>query len=697
MKFFKGIIIVCSFLLLSAVKSQVNLDSLWMVWNDTSQADTSKLKAIHKIAWDGYLFSNPDSAFYFAQMHYDFAIKVGDKKNMAKALKTQGVSFHIKGNYDKALEYYEKSLKISEEIGDKKGMSSSYNNIGNIYKGQGNYEKALEYHENSLKIKEEKDDKKGMGTSYNNIGNIYSNQRNFEKALEYHEKSFKIKEEIGDKKGMADSYNNIGTISSDQGNNEKALEYYEKSLKIFELIGDKQGIGDSYNNIGNIYKDQGNDEKALDYFEKCLKILEEIGDKKGIGLSYLNIGVIYQKQGNDEKSLKYLLMSKKIWEEINLITFLNETAKVLTVVYEKLDKPQKALENYKLHVKFKDSLAKMDGIEKERQRQFNEQYLLDKQADSIKYANEITIQKAETKAKEEEIKTQRIIEGVLIVGILLVIGFLVFVYKQLNTTKAQKLVIEEKQQEITDSINYAKRIQDAMMTSSGYIKDVLPESFIYFNPKDVVSGDFYWAFANQSDHVFFTVADCTGHGVPGAFMSMIGTSLLNKIIIENKIKETDQILNELRLQIIKALNQREDGSQKDGMDISLCRLDMKNKTLQFSGAMNPLIHVCGDELNIHKGDPQPIGYLSGKETSFTSHSVKIKKGDMVYIFSDGFQDQFGGEKGKKYRSLKFRNLLQSISDKSTDEQKELIEQEFTSWLGDYEQIDDVCVMGVKVT
>ena len=169
-----------------------------------------------------------------------------------------------------------------------------------------------------------------------------------------------------------------------------------------------------YVSFGYIYKDQGNDEKALNYFEKGLKILEQIGDKKGIGLSYLNIGVIYQKQGNDEKSLKYLLMSKKIWEEINLITFLNETAKVLTVVYEKLDKPQKALENYKLHVTFKDSLAKMDGIEKERQRQFNEQYLLDKQAYDTKYANEITIQKAETKAKEEEIKTQRIIEGVLL-------------------------------------------------------------------------------------------------------------------------------------------------------------------------------------------------------------------------------------------------------------------------------------------
>ena len=145
------------------------------------------------------------------------------------------------------------------------------------------------------------------------------------------------------------------------------------------------------------------------------------------------------------------------------------------------------------------------------------------------------------------------------------------------------------------------------------------------------------------------------------------------------------------------MNQREDGSQKDGMDISLCKLDVKNKTLQFSGAMNPLIHIRKDKLNIFKGDPQPIGYLSGKETLFTSHSLKLKKGDMIYLFSDGFQDQFGGEKGKKYCSLKFRNFLHSISDKSTDDQEELIDEEFINWLGDYDQIDDVCIMGVRIT
>ncbi|MCH1611999.1 MAG: SpoIIE family protein phosphatase, partial [Flavobacteriales bacterium] len=314
----------------------------------------------------------------------------------------------------------------------------------------------------------------------------------------------------------------------------------------------------------------------------------------------------------------------------------------------------------------------------------------------LKHLDEIRIQQAETKAKEEEIKTQKIIESVLFVGILLVIGFLGFVYKQLSTTKKQKVVIEEKQQEISDSINYAKRIQDAMMTSSVYLKDTLPKSFIFFKPKDVVSGDFYWIYKDQEENIFFTVADCTGHGVPGAFMSMIGTSLLNEIIIEKGIKDTDKVLYEMRAQIIKSLGQEEEGAQKDGMDISLCKLNMKKKTVEFSGAHNSLIHISGEELKTYRGDHQPVGLLLGEKKPFTKHKLKLKKDDMLYIYSDGYQDQFGGERGKKYMAAKFKNQLLKMSKETEEQQLSLLDQEFSTWIQDYEQIDDVCVMGVRI-
>ena len=358
---------------------------------------------------------------------------------------------------------------------------------------------------------------------------------------------------------------------------------------------------------------------------------------------------------------------------------------------------EKKLKNYKKAIMYleemvenKDSLDKLSAKEDLVKYESEKEFEIKQKLDSLKHIDEIRIQQA-------EIKTQKTIEGVLFIGILLVISFLVFVYKQLNNTKKQKDLIEEKQAEITDSINYAKKIQDAMMTSSVYLKETLPKSFILFKPKDVVSGDFYWIYKDQEENIFFTVADCTGHGVPGAFMSMIGTSLLNEIIIEKGIKDTDKILGELRSLIIKSLHPEEDGGQKDGMDISLCKLNIKKKLVEFSGAHNSLIHISEDELYNYRGDHQPVGLLLGDKKPFTKHEVKLKKNDMLYIYSDGYQDQFGGEKGKKYMGAKFNKQLLRINKESTDKQLKLLEEEFKSWTHNYEQIDDVCVMGVRIT
>nr|AOE12546.1 hypothetical protein [uncultured bacterium]CCF99360.1 serine/threonine protein kinases [uncultured Cytophagia bacterium] len=659
---------LCLLLLLISLSSkaqEVNLDSLWNAWNDKTQPDTSRLKAMNKIAWDGYLFSNPDSAFYFAQMGYDLAVSISNKKSITAALNIQGISFALRGNNEKALEYFLKILEIKKELGDKQGMGVSYNNIGNIYKNQGNYEKALEYYSKSLVIREEIGDKKGVGSSYNNIGIIYKDQDNLEKALEYYSKSLAIKEEIGDKKGMGNTCNNIGLIYQNQGNYEKALECYLKSLAIREEIGDKQGMAYSYGNIGLIYKDQGNYEKALEY----------------------------------------LLKSKNILQEVNTIKDLDETSEALSEVYKKLGKYKQALEMKELYMETKDSIAKMDAEEELYKFEVDKEYELKKQADSILHADEIIIQQVENLAKEEQLKSEKQRRTGLLVIVGLVLMSLGFVFVQLRKTRAQKVVIEgqheklnQSHREITDSINYAKRIQDALMTSAVYIKDVLPESFILFKPKDVVSGDFYWVYRSPKGQIYFTVADCTGHGVPGAFMSMIGTSLLNEFIIENNIEDTAEILTKMREQIIKSLDQKGlQGENKDGMDMALCKYDPKKGTVQYSGAYNPLLHISKNEINQLKGDSQPVGLHTGKKLPFTNKEIQVSKGDMLYIYSDGFPDQFGGEKGKKYLSGKFKKFLLSISDKPIDEQNTLIEAEFTNWIGDHEQIDDVCVMGVRIT
>jgi len=598
----------------------------------------------------------------------------------------------------------------------KKPLGSSLNNIGIIYHDQSNYEKALDYYKNSLNIKEELGDKRGMGAAYINIGLIHMSQGNFEKALEYFLKSLKIKEQIGDKRGMGTAYINIGLIHMSQGNFEKALEYSAKSLKIREELGDKYGMGYSYHNIGYVYYDQGNFEKALEYYAKSLKIREQIGDKRGMGYSYHNIGLVYKEQGNLKKALEYFLKAKKIRQQINVITDLDITSEALSVVYKKLGKYKQALEMHELYMETKDSIAKMNAEEELYKFEVDKEYQLRKQADSIEHANAIIIQQAENKvnnaqlAAEKAENKQHILEAdqqkqqkYFLYGILaLALLFGGFIFNRFRITNRQKKVIEiqkeqveEKNKEILDSIQYAKRLQEAILPPTKIIKEYLPQSFIFYKPKDIVAGDFYW-MESLNGWTFFAAADCTGHGVPGAMVSVVCSNALSKSVIEEKIAEPAAILNRARELVIERFG-RSEKQIKDGMDISLCAYHSATGKVKWAGAHNPLwiIRAGSKEIEAIKADSQPIGRYATNEP-FTAHSLQLNKGDTMYLFTDGFSDQFGGEQGKKYKAAKFKRFLLSIQDKDMDVQRQTFTKEFDLWKGNMEQIDDVCVMGVRV-
>jgi serine phosphatase RsbU (regulator of sigma subunit) len=258
----------------------------------------------------------------------------------------------------------------------------------------------------------------------------------------------------------------------------------------------------------------------------------------------------------------------------------------------------------------------------------------------------------------------------------------------------QKNEIAAQKEEIMDSIHYAQRIQKAILPAPDVIKKVLPENFILFLPRDIVSGDFYW-MTRVDEWSVFAAADCTGHGVPGAFMSMLGVSFLNEIISKHDKLEASDILNHLRDLIMHTLSQKESES-KDGMDIALCILNNKTKELQYSGAFNPLYLIRKGQLIEYKADRMPIGIYGGMEKDFTNHQVKLKKGDCLYIFSDGFPDQIGGEKGKKYLSKKFKEFLIANHDKPMQEQYEILHNRIVEWMGDYQQVDDILLMGIRI-
>jgi serine phosphatase RsbU (regulator of sigma subunit) len=259
----------------------------------------------------------------------------------------------------------------------------------------------------------------------------------------------------------------------------------------------------------------------------------------------------------------------------------------------------------------------------------------------------------------------------------------------------QKKILEEKNKDITDSITYAKRIQKALMASDSLLTKNLPEYFVLYKPKDIVSGDFYWA--EKIDNKFLiATCDCTGHGVPGAFMSLLGVSFLNEITKERNIIQPDLIFNHLRNDIIKALNpegNEEEG--KDGMDAVLCSFDFQKMELQFACANNPLWVFRNNECIEFKPDKFPIG-MQGELKSFSLQKLQLQKGDVIYTFTDGFADQFGGEKGKKFKYKQLNEKLSAISILPLAEQKKELEKTFDAWKGNLEQVDDVLVIGIRI-
>ncbi|MBS1635536.1 MAG: tetratricopeptide repeat protein [Bacteroidetes bacterium] len=631
------------------------------------------------------------------------------QKYYAEALNNVGYLANQEGNGAKALEYYTKSLKVSEAMGDMEGLATSLNNVGAIYNHLGDIGRALEYYSRSLKIREKIGDQQGIANSLNNIGIIYANQGDLKKALESYNKALNIREKIGDKDGMTSNLNNIGIIYDQLGNPSKALEYYEKSLKLKEELGDKRGIATSLNNIGRISNNLGNTAKALDYLQKGLKIREEIGDKQGIAFSLHNIGNVYLRQKKYDQALDYMKRSMTLSKEIGFPESIRNAAQQLSAIHKAKGNYKDAFENYELYILMRDSIENSENQKATIRRELQYNYDKKAAADSIVNAKQAEVQKAQVQKQAAELRAQRNQQYALYGGLVLVLIFAGFMYnrfkvtsrqkniieQQEKETQYQKHIIEEKHKEITDSINYAERIQRSFLASEQLLTENLQNYFVCFKPKDVVSGDFYWASGLKDGRFAYATADSTGHGVPGAIMSILNISSLEKAIETET--EPAAILNVTRTLIIERL--KKDGSPeggKDGMDCSLVVLDLPKCQLSYAAANNPVWIIRQQELIECKPDKMPVGKHDKEAEPFTQHSIELQPGDVVYTFTDGLPDQFGGPKGKKFMYKQFKELLLSISHFPMPEQREKILESFNTWKANTEQVDDMCVIGVRI-
>ncbi|MBI4931088.1 MAG: tetratricopeptide repeat protein [Bacteroidetes bacterium] len=664
--------------------------------------DTSRVNTLNSLAWL-LQHSEPGKGIDYAEQALKLATQLNFKSGIANAFHALGSIKANVGDYDKALDYFAKDLSISTELGDKQGMGTSLNSIGNIHAQRGDYDKALDFYFRSVAIKEELGDKKGLASAYGNVGNIHFLKGDNDKALEFYLKDLKLFQELGSKKGMADSYNNMGLVYAQKRDFSKALEYYFKDLEITKELGDKQGEADSYGNIGIISVEQGDFNKALVYYLKSFDIRKELGDKQGMSDSYNSIGSLYLKQNRLKDAKEYQLKSLGLAKEINAKPAMMSAYIALSVCDSAMENFKEAYQYHKLYSQIKDSV-------------FNEESNLQMTEMQTRYETEKKQKEIELLNKEKEnqealtaseSKRQKIILLFVFCGLVvsLVFAFILFRgYKQkqkINIALEEKnKIIEEKNKDITASINYARRIQTAMLVDREEIATQLNDFFILYKPKDIVSGDFYY-YAEAKNKIIIGAVDCTGHGVPGAFMSMIGNDALNEIIKGKEISTPSEILRKLHDSVRTALKQDSSSKTdtKDGMDLALCALDLQTNTLEFAGAFRNLFITRSATKTMEeiKADKQSIGgEKSDEQKTFTNHTIQLNKGDAFYIFTDGYTDQFGGDHGKKFMVKRMMDLILSVQDKNMREQEMIFDCTLEEWKNKREQVDDILLIGVRV-
>ena len=609
-------------------------------------------------------------------------------------LKTAG-NFYYSGDYELAKKTYSNFLEIKTQKNDSLGIAKAFQNIGMVFEAQGNYNKVSEYYINSLKIYENLKDSSRISNIYRGLGSLFYAQKKYEKALEYFDKSLYIKKVLNDSLGVSQVLNNIGAIFDEQNKNEMALINYFNSLKIANKIKNKSQESLCLNNIAAAYRKKKDLYEAFKYYYKAIEINKELENKEGLATNFINISDLYLEKENYPKALENLKKADTLSKEIGNPSLSKDIYETFSQIYEAKKDYKKSLEYHVLFSQIKDTLI-------------NEK--------SLKQVAELsTIYETEKKEQENNLlkKDNQIIEeksqkqkwGLLgLAGIVtLLAGGGALLYKSRKKIHKAKKIIEEKNKEITDSMNYARNIQRAILPSELEAKKHLEEHFIFYKPKDVISGDFYW-IAEKNNKTYFAACDCTGHGVPGAFISVLNSGLLNNAVNEKQIEKPNEIFNYVRNEIINSLKSKgESGEQKDGMDAVLCSWDKKTNTLEFACANNPLFLVRDNKINDFKEDRMPVGYQDELK-QFKNNAIELKKNDVIYIFSDGYQSQFGGPQGKKFMKKNLRELLLSISQKPMDEQKEILNKTINDWMAyinpedkkTYEQTDDLCVIGLRI-
>ncbi|MEX1000813.1 MAG: tetratricopeptide repeat protein [Crocinitomicaceae bacterium] len=692
------------------------LTFIYLTDNSFGQTIYQSYKKKFEVTWD-LQFQNPDSAQklldkYLVELNSDAEKLSADSlcALYAELYNNKGTAYYLSDNYPQAIEEYRRSYEFKKVLKDTADIAMSLNNIAVAYHYMGQQDQALDYHYRALSLREAIGDLSGKAMSMNNIGLIYKSQKMYNEALDLYERAYKFVDTLNNKFIGSAIVNNLGGIYAELGEYDKAIPYFLESCQLDSANNDMNGLVTSLGNYAKIHHELGDDKTASFYYAKAIKLAEELGIQKSLIFAYKNYAEFLFNNQKYNEAWHYAKKAYDFSVEIKDVFSTKTLTHNLSEIALKKNDMGAAYHYLKIHMEIKDSLVNIDKKEEILKKTMQFEYHQKELKDSIEFAKKDEVRKIQLNAQKELIKKDKKQLNYLYMGLSILALMLLIIIRRFWIERKQKKLIadqkitleaaheqlEERNREVMDSINYAQLIQQALLKSEEHESEHLPKHFVYFKPKDIVSGDFYWSLEKEG-YLYLAVADCTGHGVPGAFLTMLGTSFLNEINAKDQILEPAEILNQLRNRFITELSQKGDvNDNKDGMDISLLRLHIDSLSIQWSGANNGLYIIDDQEKFIElKPDKQPIGY-SEFQQPFTNHSVQLKKDYNIYLYSDGFPDQFGGEKGKKYKYKSFKDKLIEIHKEEMQQQKILLKREFMDWKGSLEQIDDVCVIGVRV-
>ena len=664
-----------------------------------------------------------------AKLNYEIAIEkyqdLDNEELLAKSLNNLGMVYAKEQKFEDAIQYYNRSLKLKKKLNLTNSVAITYYNIGNVYRNWGKYDEALVNYQEALVLFEQLENKNGIANCLQGKAIIYEALKEYETALEFYLEALSAFKEIGNEYPLAEIYNNIGILYSKiavrdfenkYGNNWddstiyfdlyksninllKSFEYHQMASSAREKINDLFGLTSSYNNMGTLSYNIGEYKRAITYYMKALDINEKQNNYNKVVLNKHGIAISYLKLKNYKKAKKYLNESYELALETGALESIKINYNMLSEYYELTGNFKKSLEFHKKYMEIKDSM-----FTQEKQKQIFE---LQTKYETEKKEQEIVNLNITNELNAVTINNQKNLILFFVIGFLIVVVAAILLLRLNRQIKKANIILNEKNKiishqkdDITASIKYASKIQTAVLPPEEDIENKWLDLFILFKPRDIVSGDFYWInhFDNKS---IIIAADCTGHGVPGAFMSMLGTTFLNEIILSKNIHKAGNILTELRGMVKFSLKQtgRMDEA-KDGMDIALCILYKDELKLEYAGAYNPLWLYRKNEEEYElvetKADRNPIGIHHKEIENFTTNEISLKKGDTMYIFSDGYADQFGHSNKGKFKTKNLKKLLLEIQNKPLDDQKEILELKHDEWKGNHEQIDDILIIGFRV-